>query len=160
MKTYSRIVLSLLSLIVLAFFVFFIYIHRKRSIPDFHLCGLGKTYPYYAAQEYYQEDFFHFKEYIQTEFNTTNIYVERNIIIRIQFMINCDGVAGNYKVKSYNFNYESISIQKKITNQFVEMIDKYHKWNPPVNLNNKTINIFKFYAFRLKNNKVIEISPK
>ncbi len=159
MRFLEKIIIGVLTLILLTTTIFFIYAFNIRNPTKFELCGLGITYPYYVSKGYYKKDFNHFKEYILENYNTS-ITENNSFIIRIQFMINCKGEIGNYKVKSYDYNYQTIQINEVITNHFIELVDEYNLWNPPFNRHNEVINIFKFYAFKVHNGVIIEILPK
>lgn len=159
MKLLEKIVIGVLSLILLVTTIFFIYAFNIRNPTKLDLCGLGITYPYYVSKDYYKKDFNHFKEHIIENYDPS-ISKHNSFIVRIQFMINCKGEIGNYKVRSYDYNYQPIQISKEITTHFLKLIDEYNLWNTPLNRYNEEVNIFKFYAFKVHNGIIIEILPK
>ena len=160
MGLFQKVVFTLTAIILIGIIGFVLYAFEKRNPSELQLCGWGKTYPYYRASDYYQEDFFDFKEYIHENHQTVGEMAHKNAIIRLQFMINCEAEIGNFKVRSYDFNYNIIQVPEEISNHFIQLIKNYDKWNPPRNSKNERINIFKFYAFKLENGKIIEILPK
>lgn len=160
MKLLTKIVFIIIVIVLISIVGFFIYAFEKRNPSKLNLCGWGNVYPYYVATDYYKTDFFDFKEYIHENYDSQEYNFEKNIIIRVQFMINCKGEIGNFKVQAYNFDYNKISISENMTIPFVKMIEDFNKWSSPQNKKGESINIFKFYAFKFKNGHLIEILPK
>lgn len=157
MKLYFKILCVIVVTLLVSTVAFFRYAANNRNISNLQLCGLGVTYPYYAVKGYYQKDFFHFREYIESNFKPTESYGD--IIIRVQFMINCKGEIGNYRVKVYNFDYQVIDLNSVITRKFVKLINEYKFWGIPTRSNTE-VNMYKFYAFKITGNRIIEILPK
>lgn len=158
MKLYFKFLVGLIAITIIISFSFIIYAFKNKNSSDLKLCGFGITYPYYITQNYYKKDFFHFKEYIESKFNIVSN--ENEIIVRIQFMINCTGEVGNFKSQIYDFNYQPIPLNTDISNQFIKLINEYQFWGTPKDRTGKAVNIYKFYAFKINENQIIEILPK
>jgi len=160
MKLLSKIVLTIITTVLVGVIGFFIYAYKNRNPSSLKLCGWGATYPYYAATDYYKNDFYDFKEYIHTNYDSLNNTLAKNGIVRVRFLINCRGEIGNFKTQAYDLEYKVVSLSEKFTGQFERLINDYKRWDSPKSNNGESINIHKFYTFKFKGGKLIEIMPK
>ncbi|MEQ8908830.1 MAG: hypothetical protein RIC95_06540 [Vicingaceae bacterium] len=160
MRTLKWIVFSFLSLLLLGVLSFYLYLYQSRWTADIDLCGWGKTFPYYVASDYYQVNFLDLKNHFISNTKSSDLNTKKDFIIRIRFLMNCNGEIGQFKVKSYDFDYREIDLSPTISKHFTDLLANYQKWTPPLLANGEAANIHAFYSFRIKQGEIIEVLPK
>ncbi|MCH4822100.1 hypothetical protein ML462_02855 [Gramella lutea] len=81
-----------------------------------------------------------------------------NGLIRIRFVVNCEGEAGRYRVLQSDENYLKKEFDKKIVSQLLKITSEIEKWKV-LKRDEFPINYYMYLIFKIKDGKIIEILP-
>lgn len=81
-----------------------------------------------------------------------------NGYITVNFMVNCEGKTGMFRIQEMNENYEKFTFDKNFTRDILEFSKKLKGWIPKEYLGVK-INYYQYLTFKIENGKVSEILP-
>ena len=81
-----------------------------------------------------------------------------NGLIRIRFVVNCEGKTGMFRVQQMDENYKEKVFDKKFINQLLDFTKSLDGWIPQEYLGIK-INYYQYLTFKIKDGKVSEILP-
>lgn len=124
----------------------------------FELCS-GFTYPYYQPELKYEGNFYEVKQHFFSNYQT--IVAENNSgIVRVQFKLNCKGQSGMFNAETYGLDFQRAEIDSAISNQLLSLTKQLDKWIPATDEDGEKVNSHKFYAFKIKEGKLIDILPK
>ena len=117
---------------------------------------------YYLNDLKYKGGFYEIKEVLSTHFSMRNFTdaPNNNGIVTIQFVVNCIGETGRFKVVVCDFEYQNSQINPEIVNQLLEAILKLKDWIPAKDENGLVVNSHKFFSFKIQNGKIVDIYPK
>lgn len=139
--------------------IFFISCNFSCNKNDsFRLCH-KKKYPYYYPSLGYVGGFYEVKKHFNKGYE--EIKGENNSgVVRIKFLVNCKGEIGNLEVETYSLSYEKTSLNMKIVEQFINLIEDLKDWIPAIDDKGERVDSFKFYAFKIVDGELKEILPK
>jgi hypothetical protein len=82
----------------------------------------------------------------------------QNGLVRIRFVVNCEGKAGRFRILQSDYNYEAISFHKKIITQIVDITKAIDTWKI-LNRNEVPVDYYFYLIFKISDGKIIEILP-
>jgi len=84
--------------------------------------------------------------------------VKENGLIRIRFLVNCEGKTGRFRLISMDERYNEKQFDKSITNQLLKITKRLKGWKPKV-FENETSDYYQYLIFKINQGKIIEILP-
>lgn len=145
------------SLVILI--LLFLTVSCSRSADDFDLCGIGFMQPYYFTSLEYEGGFYAIKEKYHQQYQAIK-EGNNSGVVKILFYVNCRGEAGEYKMETYDFNYQKTDLNPNLTSQLMSITKQLNQWIPGKDEGGNTVNSLKFLAFRIVNGEITEIMPK
>ncbi len=136
----------------------------KEEKPTFQLCN-PYLYKYNSSHRYYYQgtDYVGGLYAIRKRFNKEYIVPENNIevgIVRIQFVVNCEGETGDFSLQTYSNDYQIQPMSAQITDQLLKITKSLDQWIP--GLEDKEyhyIDTYIYLSFRIQNGKITYIYP-
>ena len=129
---------------------------------SFKLCDKVGVWPYYNPDLTYKGGFWEVKQVYQAEYPLATFQKLRNNsgIITIQFLVNCKGETGYFKIQQCDLNYQPTTLNQSIVDYFLSKTKTLKNWEPAKGEKGNVVNSHKFFSFRLKNGQLLEILPK
>ena len=128
----------------------------KKNIDDtnFILCDSTKVKQYYTGGYgfLYDGEKFELNKIFFEKYKNVNIKNQSGLI-RIQFIVNCNGETDQFRLISIDENYKEKKFDKKITSQLLMITKELKGWIP------KNIDYYQYLIFKIENGKLIEILP-
>lgn len=81
-----------------------------------------------------------------------------NGLIRIRFLVNCEGKTGRFRLISMDEKYNKKQLDMSITNQLLEITKNLKGWKPKV-YGSETSDYYQYLIFKINQGKIIEILP-
>ncbi len=78
-------------------------------------------------------------------------------LIRIRFVVNCEGKAGMYEMLQLDRNYQIRKFDKRISRQLLQICRELQGWKPPEKVRGEVMDVYKFLTIKLKNGKIVEV---
>lgn len=82
----------------------------------------------------------------------------QNGMIRIRFVVNCEGHAGRFRLLQSDFNYQETIFDKAITMQLLEITKSIRDWQVFYK-NEKPIDYYQYLIFKIEDGQIKEILP-
>ena len=128
---------------------------------DFQLCDkyLRKNYiqhHYYSSDTKYQGGIYKINKIVSAKYQKPDI--EENGIIRIRFVVNCEGKTGMFEVLELDNDYRNKKFKTDIPQQLLKITQDLDGWIPGVR-NEEFVDAYKFLTFKIKNSEITEIFP-
>jgi hypothetical protein len=79
-------------------------------------------------------------------------------LIRVRFIINCNGSSGRFRHLSMDYNYKEVEAPKNITDQLVSITKSLDNWNIK-KYNDSPIDYYQYLSFKIENGKIVKILP-
>lgn len=129
-----------------------------KDSPDFSLCN-EKTKQYFNDSNglIYEGEKPVLEKIFYTKYNSS-IVDKKTGLIRIRFLVNCEGEAGRFRLLSMNENYEEEMFDAKITNQLLKITKSLKGWGIKKH-KGKPINYYQYLIFVLQNGEITKILP-
>jgi hypothetical protein len=130
--------------------------------PNFQLCNEEKYIRQYfnfsKGVQYKGEKpaiIQYFKEHYQ------NIESDQSGLLRIRFIVNCNGDTDRFRLMGMNADYQPIEFDAKIRNQILELTRKMEGWLPiqMEEMDNMTLDYYQYLIFKIHKGEIIEIMP-
>jgi hypothetical protein len=83
---------------------------------------------------------------------------EQNGLIRIRFIVNCEGKTGRFRVLQSNYNYQKFEFDKRIVTQLVDITKGIKNWEIQYR-NELPIDYYMYLIFKITNGQLTEILP-
>lgn len=131
------------------------------SISDnksFKLCKAeDRIIQYYAFQE---------KTYATEKSDILASFFEQYIpvanddsgLIRIRFVVNCNGKSGRFRILGMNKNYQKKDFSNDITSQLLRITKNLNGWKP-MKANGLPFDYYQYLIFKIENGQLLEIMP-
>lgn len=121
---------------------------------EFKLCNPQYIYQYPSGGYglLYEGEMYSLKKIFFDEYINQNIKNQSGMI-RIQFIVNCNGEIDRFRMISSDKNYNSILFDKKITSQLLAITKSLKGWGA------KNIDYYQYLIFKIKDGNLIEILP-
>ncbi len=82
----------------------------------------------------------------------------QNGMIRIRFIVNCNGDSGRFRIMEANNEYKKYHFDKKITDQLLRITKKLNGWIPKESHDRKA-DYYQYLIFRIVDGNIKEILP-
>jgi hypothetical protein len=82
----------------------------------------------------------------------------QNGMIRIRFVVNCQGKAGRFRLLQSNFDYEEVEFDESIQSQLLNITKSISDWQI-LYKNDKPIDYYMYLIFKIKDGQITEILP-
>lgn len=130
---------------------------------EFNLCNdENLAVQYYAYTKILGEKPYVNEKYeLQKIFNenyNSEIVKKESGLLRLRFMINCEGKSGRFRMIGVDGNYKEIEFDTSITNQLLSITKHLVKWKP-FKTSNSQRDYYMYLIFKLKKGEIIEILP-
>jgi len=83
----------------------------------------------------------------------------QNGLIRIRFIVNCNGSAGRYRVLQADNDYNEIEFDDKIISQLLKITKGIDKWAILYDDEQNPIDYYNYLIFRITDGQITEILP-
>lgn len=137
-------------------------LYSQEKDAGFVLCGDSICWPYYNPDLTIKGDFWEVKRHYNNDYPTSSFKLLKNNtgIITVSFKVNCKGETGDFSVQQCDFNYQSTVMAKPVTDYFLAKSKSLTGWMPGKDEEGNVVNHHKFFSFRIKEGKLIQILPK
>ena len=126
---------------------------------DFKVCHPDKIFQYFnngSGPEYLNEKI-GLDEYFFARYSPVELF-EENGMIRIRFVVNCEGKADRFRMIACGPNYQEKVFDNRITNQLMNLTQSINDW--PVKKYNKGAGDYYMYLiFKIMDGQLIDIMP-
>lgn len=84
--------------------------------------------------------------------------ISQNGLIRIRFIVNCEGKADRFRLIQSNFDYQDFEFNTKITLQLLDITSSIEKWEV-LYQDNIAVDYYKYLIFKIKNGQIVDVLP-
>ena len=112
--------------------------------------AFGENLPYKGEKHESEKIFFE-------KYNSDNMPDESGLI-RIRFIVNCEGNAGRFRLIAMNENYEEKTFAPSITDQLMKITKSLTGWRAMTDKGSPR-DYYAYLIFKIKNGELIEIMP-
>lgn len=91
-------------------------------------------------------------------YNTNNVQKESGLI-RIRFVVNCEGATDRFRLLSSDLNYQDKTFDDNITDQLMSITKSLTGWKQKLNDKGEAIDYYQFLIFRIVDGKILKIFP-
>jgi len=142
----------------------------KRWVGDINFDASQDSKTFTLCNEEYQAyQYFNDSNGLQYEGERLAIYNEfeseysihekgENGLVRIRFIVNCDGLAGRFRILGMDNEYKSKKFKSSITTELMRITKTLDKWKPK-KVNGENIDYYQYLIFKLEDGKITEILP-
>lgn len=143
----------------------YIAIEKTTSLLDealgFQLCDqyLNPNYPvhrYYTTAANYKGGIYTINKIVESKYKRPKS--KENGLIRIRFVVNCEGKTGLFDVLELDSNYKEKKFDQAISSQILEITKTLDDWVVG-SINEQAVDSYKFLTFKIKDSDVVEIFP-
>ncbi|WP_378184802.1 hypothetical protein ACE939_08415 [Aquimarina sp. W85] len=82
----------------------------------------------------------------------------QNGLIRIRFIVNCEGIAGRFRVLQSDYNYQEIEFDKRIISQLLDITKGIENWKIQYR-KEMPIDYYMYLIFKITDGQLKEIIP-
>ena len=115
------------------------------------------SYRYYTRNTSYKGGTYHIKKIFKNKYKIP-VEVKESGMIRIRFIVNCQGKAGRFEMLEIDNNYCVKSFNPAISNQILNICMDLKEWIPGTK-DKQNVDSYIFLTFRIKDSEIIEIYP-
>lgn len=134
-----------------------IIFNPKIDDPNFKICS-GYVFQYYELKK---NEYIGGKpkliEEVLSQYDDTNVAKESGLL-RIRFMVNCEGQANRFRLLGMDFNYQEKIFDKSITNQLLRIVEKLNGWGIG-HYKEVPVPYYLYLIFKIEKGKIIQILP-
>lgn len=127
---------------------------------DFKVCnGEDKIFQYFNLEEgpVYSGEKSKILNTFKTKYQAVTD-INQHGLIRIRFVVNCEGKAGRFRVLQSDYNYKEIKFDKKITSQLLKITKGIKKWKI-LHQQEIPIDYYMYLIFKITDGQITEILP-
>jgi hypothetical protein len=123
----------------------------------FHLCDSLHVFQYYNTTAYFLINKDSLRRYFLSGFKPGNA---RGVsgYITVKFIINCSGMTGRFRLLEMDSTYRLAHFSDDITGQLLSLVKGWNNWKPS-HYKGKFYDCYQYVTFRIRNGKIISISP-
>ena len=132
----------------------------QSDISDFKVCnGYDKILQYFHLGEgpVYSGEKFKILNTFKSKYRPI-VDKNENGLIRIRFIVNCQGKAGRFRILQSDFNYQEKEFDEKIIRQLLEITKAIDNWEV-FQINEVPIDYYTYLIFKIKDGQLTEILP-
>lgn len=126
--------------------------------PAFIVCNPKQVLQYYNTNAYYKDHKKEITKYLLDNFSTQDSFQDQNGFLTIRFIINCNGNTGRFRIFEIDNNYQPIHFKEALCRQLLRLVKQLSGWQPAV-YKEKVYDSYQYITFRIRNGKIISISP-
>ncbi len=137
----------------------------KGQAVAFQLCDpyISRNHPihrYYYGGAKYDGGNYAIKKIIDKQYKMPAGTNKENGLIKVLFVINCEGKTGLFETLELDMNYKIKKFDKRITQQVLAISQSLDKWLPSKDPNSDmTLDAYKFLTYKIRNGQITEIFP-
>jgi hypothetical protein len=127
--------------------------------PDFKVCSEKNAMQYFNFSEglpYVGEKYAIEKEF-EEQYDSSVAAMESGLV-RIRFMVNCEGKSGRFRILGMNFNYEEKQFDDSIMQQLITITRSLGGWKVMPN-EKYPKDYYQYLIFKIQDGQIIEILP-
>ena len=133
------------------------------DLNDFQLCNpylirSNARHRYYYQNTFYKGGIYKINKLINAFYKAPEGSKESGLI-KVEFVVNCQGLPGKFSVLEMNEDYEETSFSQAISSQLLAFTKTLKDWNAGRNDKNEAVDTYRFLIYRIENGKVVEIYP-
>jgi len=133
------------------------------DLNDFQLCNpylirSNARHRYYYQNTFYKGGIYKINKLINAFYKAPEGSKESGLI-KVEFVVNCQGLPGKFSVLEMNEDYEETSFSLAISSQLLAFTKTLKDWNAGRNDKNEAVDTYRFLIYRIENGKVVEIYP-
>lgn len=133
----------------------------QETPVDFQLCHPylyvhNRSNRYYYQGTRYNGGHYAIKKRIAAEYKAPN--VDENGLVRIRFVVNCEGKTGQFEVLELDENYKERSFDSRITTQLLKITESLDDWIAGAK-NDYAVDTYFFISYKIKEGKVVDLFP-
>jgi hypothetical protein len=131
---------------------------EKIDDPNFKVCDEYRIAQYFNFHEgiRYKGEKVKINEHFKEGFKEEES-IHDNGYVTIQFIVNCEGKTGMFRVQGMDFDCKEKEFDKTLTDQLLILTKKLDGWI--VDYKENTFDYHQYLAFKLENGKLTEIMP-
>ena len=96
---------------------------------------------------------------IKREYNPS-IYQDQNGLVRVRFVVNCEGKTGLFEVDEMTLDYQLTDLDDSMSNKLLDITRTLGPWIPGMSsYANYPIDTYYFITYRIKNGEIVDIFP-
>lgn len=126
--------------------------------PDFILCDENKIAQYFNYSDGFQYDGEKIALINTFKNNYEEVETEETGMIRIRFVVNCDGQSDRFRLISMSSDYQSMVFDERITAQLMSISKSLTGWKKVFD-STSPIDYYQYLIFKINNGQIIEILP-
>jgi hypothetical protein len=130
--------------------------NSKIDSKDFLVCDEESIYEYYQSNPVYIEGLLSIREYFQDKLPEIQNLFEKDGILLVRFVINCQGETGRFRAFFYHEDYKLGGENKSLGIKIADLISKMQKWISG-KIEEKKVDSYQNIKFRIKQNKIVDI---
>lgn len=134
------------------------YITHSFQVCNPYLYMYAPWHRYYYKGTFYKGGIYTIEKKIEEQYQA--VYKEGQTgLIRIRFIVNCAGQAGQFEMLQLDNNYQAFTFDTAISEQLFKITKELQDWIPGKNDIGIPIDTYRILTYRLKNGKVVDIFP-
>ena len=143
------------------------YKKAKLGIPDYDYPEFQLCDPYIYKNNPSDRYYFKYTSFEGGLYRLRQIYEEKyrpvlngnnNGIVRIIFVVNCEGDIGQFDVLELDGDYKKKKLTNGISSQLLAILKEAGKWNAGKR-RDYPVDTYKYLSFKIKDGKILEIFP-
>lgn len=83
----------------------------------------------------------------------------QNGLIRIRFIVNCEGQAGRFRILQSDTDFNETEFDEKIISQLIDITKNIGEWVILLNNNKQPVDYYFYLIFKINNGQITEILP-
>lgn len=132
----------------------------KTDNKDFIVCkeDFNYSFQYFDFDNFeYEGEKLAIENIFKKSYNSKKVKKESGLV-RIRFIINCQGKTDRFRILSVDENYKAKEFDKNITEQLLQITKRLDGWKPK-KYKEKEVNYYQYLIFKLVKGQLIEVLP-
>ncbi len=113
---------------------------------------------YYYKGTFYNGGWYRVKQELEKAL-PSNYHFEKSGLMKVEFIVNCQGKAGRYSILQLDENYIKQEFNPDLVQQVYEFTKSLQDWKPGKNEKEESIDTYRFITYKIQDGKVSEIFP-
>lgn len=128
--------------------------------PNFEVChGEFRLVQYFAlGMKTYEGEKIALDRIFKKHYDPTGTPSQSGLI-RIRFIVNCEGKTGRFRIQGMNSAYEPMNFDESITSQLLEITRSLDQWKVFKNDMDRTLEYYQYLIFKIESGNLTEIMP-
>lgn len=132
--------------------------NAKLDDPDFKVCDENGAVQYFWFNEKtYQGEKILIEDFFQKNYRSDKAKKESGLL-RIRFLVNCEGKAGRFRVKGMDKNYQEKEFDASITRQLLRLTKELDQWKV-LSYKDQVKDYYQYLIFKIEEGVIKEILP-